>query len=138
MKPRHNRREFMGLTSAGVAGIVGTRWLTDSRGAEAIPNERAEANPAMAHLFIVNPLSGRGVDNLFSTHPNVENRIAALEELARRMNIAPGSSAGAAGWAPFGRDRFRWGVGLGPTGTNARHRGIMLRWPPCALPACWR
>ncbi len=84
-------------------------WLAQalakiSRCAQAIPNERAEANPAMAHLFIVNPLSGRGMDNLFSTHPNVDNRIAALEDLAQRMNIAP-SSADAAAWAPF-RDDF--------------------------------
>ncbi|MEL6599119.1 MAG: zinc metalloprotease HtpX [Pseudomonadota bacterium] len=42
----------------------------------------AEANPATAHMFIINPLSGRGVDSLFSTHPNVMNRIAALEAMA--------------------------------------------------------
>jgi heat shock protein HtpX len=72
-----------------------------SQGAAAIPNERAEANPAMAHMFIVNPLHGTGVDNLFSTHPNVENRIAALEELAHQMNIAPSSPGSGAGWAPF-------------------------------------
>jgi heat shock protein HtpX len=50
-----------------------------------IPNERAEQRPATAHLFIVNPLSGRGFDNFFSTHPSVENRIAALEEMAAEM-----------------------------------------------------
>jgi heat shock protein HtpX len=43
----------------------------------------AERNPASAHMFIVNPLTGGGMDNLFSTHPNVENRIAALEAMAR-------------------------------------------------------
>ncbi|MFA6139660.1 MAG: zinc metalloprotease HtpX, partial [Hyphomicrobium sp.] len=48
-----------------------------------IPNEEAEAAPATAHMFIINPLSGRGMDNLFSTHPNTENRIAELEEMAR-------------------------------------------------------
>lgn len=71
-----------------------------SQGAAAIPNEAAEANPAMAHMFIVNPLNGSGVDNLFSTHPNVENRIAALEELARQMNVTAGPAA-QGGWAPF-------------------------------------
>jgi len=50
-----------------------------------IPNPSAEANPATAHMFIVNPLSGRGLDNLFLTHPSTENRIARLEEIARRM-----------------------------------------------------
>ncbi|WP_072369533.1 zinc metalloprotease HtpX [Hyphomicrobium sp. NDB2Meth4] len=53
--------------------------------AHRIPNEEAEAAPATASLFIINPLSGRGMDNLFSTHPNTENRIAALEALARQM-----------------------------------------------------
>lgn len=53
--------------------------------AHRIPNEEAEAAPATAHMFIINPLLGRGMDNLFSTHPNTENRIAALEDLARQM-----------------------------------------------------
>ncbi|MCU0910518.1 MAG: zinc metalloprotease HtpX [Rhodobacteraceae bacterium] len=44
----------------------------------------AERNPGMAHLFIVNPLHAHAHDALFSTHPNPANRIAALEEMARR------------------------------------------------------
>jgi heat shock protein HtpX len=56
-----------------------------SSAAEQIPNPTAERNPASASLFIVNPLSGAGMDNLFSTHPNVENRIARLNEIARQM-----------------------------------------------------
>lgn len=56
--------------------------------ARKIPNPRAEVFPGAAHVFIVNPLSGRGVDNMFSTHPNPENRIAELEALAREMGIA--------------------------------------------------
>ena len=50
--------------------------------AHQIENIPAEQNPATAHLFIVNPLSGARMDNLFSTHPSTENRIAALEQLA--------------------------------------------------------
>ncbi|WP_118135429.1 zinc metalloprotease HtpX [Oceanicella sp. SM1341] len=45
----------------------------------------AERNPASAHLFIVNPLSGKRMDSLFSTHPATENRIAALEQMAAEM-----------------------------------------------------
>jgi heat shock protein HtpX len=41
-------------------------------------NLQAERNPATAHMFIINPLAGRGADNLFSTHPSTQNRIAAL------------------------------------------------------------
>lgn len=43
------------------------------------------ANPATAHLFIVNPLSARGLMNLFSTHPPVERRIEILHNLARQL-----------------------------------------------------
>jgi heat shock protein HtpX len=39
------------------------------------------ANPATAHLFIVNPLSGRSFATLFSTHPPLEDRIARLREM---------------------------------------------------------
>jgi heat shock protein HtpX len=42
-----------------------------------------DANPATAHMFIVNPLTGENkMDSLFSTHPNVENRIRRLREMA--------------------------------------------------------
>jgi heat shock protein HtpX len=54
-----------------------------SGGVAHIPNPDAERHPATAPLFIVNPLSGLGMDNLFSTHPATENRIAALQALTR-------------------------------------------------------
>lgn len=41
-----------------------------------------QANPSTAHLFILSPLSGRGMASLFSTHPPVEERIARLEKMA--------------------------------------------------------
>ena len=41
------------------------------------------ADPATAHLFIVNPLSGRSLAGLFSTHPPVEQRIERLMALNR-------------------------------------------------------
>ena len=69
-----------------------------SGGAAAIPDPAVERRPAMAHMFIVNPLSGAGMDNLFSTHPNVENRIAALQQLAARMAPARPS---AHAWRPM-------------------------------------
>jgi heat shock protein HtpX len=45
----------------------------------------AEARPATAHMFIVNPLTGGGLMSLFSTHPPMEERIARLESLATRI-----------------------------------------------------
>jgi heat shock protein HtpX len=46
---------------------------------------KAETNPAMQHLFIAAPFGGRAASRLFSTHPPIPERIAALEEQARRM-----------------------------------------------------
>lgn len=43
------------------------------------------ANPATAHMFIVNPLSGRSLMHLFSTHPPVEERIARLEGMIYKV-----------------------------------------------------
>ena len=78
--------------------------------ARQIPNEPAEAAPATAHLFIINPLSGQGMDNLFSTHPNTENRIAELEKLAQEMGASSrrGPSEGPWGRSPGGA-RGPWG-----------------------------
>lgn len=79
-----------------------------------IPNPDAENHPASASLFIINPLSGHGMDSLFSTHPATENRIKALHEQARQMGITP-SSFGAAhdGYSPAEpaprRRRGPWG-----------------------------
>lgn len=56
-----------------------------SGAAHQVNNDEAEANPATAHMFIINPLSGARMDNLFSTHPATENRIKALRDLAGRM-----------------------------------------------------
>lgn len=71
-----------------------------SGAAHAIPNPAAEANPALAHLFIVNPLSGARMDNLFSTHPDPANRIAALEGMAQ--TIRPSRQKEAAPRGPWG------------------------------------
>ncbi|WDR04433.1 zinc metalloprotease HtpX [Devosia rhodophyticola] len=50
-------------------------------------NVAAERNPAMAHMYIINPLSGQRMDNLFSTHPDTANRIEALTNLASAMQV---------------------------------------------------
>lgn len=69
--------------------------------AERVPNEAAEANPAMAHLFIVNPLSGQRMDNLFSSHPATENRVAELQKMAAEMGT-PGTFQNTAPRGPWG------------------------------------
>lgn len=73
---------------AGGAEICGNPlWLASAlqkleRGAQSVDNSVAEDNPATAHMFIVNPLHARSVDNLFSTHPNTANRVRKLREMA--------------------------------------------------------
>jgi heat shock protein HtpX len=61
-------------------------WLASAlgqieRAAERTPNYPADANPATAHMFIVNPLHG-GISGLFATHPPTEERIARLRAMA--------------------------------------------------------
>jgi heat shock protein HtpX len=56
-------------------------------GAQNIPLQVSDATAnSTAHMFIVNPLSGRGLANLFSTHPAMEERIARLEAMSRDMS----------------------------------------------------
>jgi heat shock protein HtpX len=74
-------------------------------------NMSAERNPATAHMFIINPLSGERMDNLFSTHPNTENRIASLQELAREMGQGAARVRYSGGSVPStaAPDRGPWG-----------------------------
>lgn len=58
------------------------------QGAARIDNTAAERNPATAHMFIINPLHAYKHDNLFSTHPATENRIAALKKIARAGSVS--------------------------------------------------
>jgi heat shock protein HtpX len=84
-RTREYAADEMGARIAGEPQWLASALAKLDAAAHAIENETAERNPATAHLFIINPLSGHGVDNLFSTHPSTENRIAALEQLAREM-----------------------------------------------------
>jgi heat shock protein HtpX len=68
-------------------------WLASAlrrieAGAEAIDNPQADAHPATAHMFIINPLHAMGGNfgGLFATHPSVEERIARLKALDAQMN----------------------------------------------------
>ena len=76
------------------AQIVGQpMWLASAlakihNGSLQIDNHRAEANPATAHMFIINPLHANAMDGLFRTHPSTEERIRRLQELAAKMGTA--------------------------------------------------
>jgi heat shock protein HtpX len=73
--------------------------------AHQIENPVAEQHPATAHLFIINPLSGARMDNLFATHPATENRIAALQNIASRMGQSPAAVAEPRPSGPWGAAR---------------------------------
>jgi heat shock protein HtpX len=64
-------------------------WLASAlqrieHAAETTDNEAADAHPATAHLFIINPLHG-GLAGMFASHPSTEDRVARLRALAERM-----------------------------------------------------
>jgi heat shock protein HtpX len=59
--------------------------IEDAVRGHGIHNRDAEQNPATAHVFIINPLLGKGTDNLFSTHPSTSNRVAALHDMAHKQ-----------------------------------------------------
>jgi heat shock protein HtpX len=84
-RTREYSADHDGALIAGNPGWLASALRKIDLAARATENPTAEHNPAMAHLFIVNPLAGYGMDNLFSTHPSTENRVAALMDLARRM-----------------------------------------------------
>ena len=73
---------------AGGAEICGhPLWLASAlekmdRAARSIDNRAAEANPASAHVYIINPLHAHKVDGLFSTHPDTAERIRRLRAMA--------------------------------------------------------
>jgi heat shock protein HtpX len=83
-RTREYSADKMGAEISGNPMALASALAKLQNGASRIGNETAENNPATAHMFIINPLSRRGMDNLFSTHPNTENRIQALRELSQR------------------------------------------------------
>jgi heat shock protein HtpX len=92
-RSREYDADRMGATILGKPMALASALAKIAGGVSHIPNEDAERHPATAPLFIINPLSGRGMDNLFSTHPATENRIAALQALAQEMGHGMTSAA---------------------------------------------
>jgi len=87
-RTREYAADNMGARISGDPEALASALATIDAAAHEIENIPAEQNPATAHLFIINPLSGKGMDKLFSTHPSTANRVAALEQLATQMGVA--------------------------------------------------
>jgi heat shock protein HtpX len=81
-RTREYAADDLGARISGRPDTLAAALAKISNAAQMMENPTAERNPATAHLFIVNPLTHRGMDNLFATHPSTENRIAALQRLA--------------------------------------------------------
>ena len=86
-RTREYAADKMGAHISGDPEALASALATIDAAAHEIENIPAEQNPATAHLFIINPLSGKGMDKLFSTHPSTANRVAALEQLATQMGM---------------------------------------------------
>jgi heat shock protein HtpX len=126
-RTREYSADELGAHISGRPDALASALLRISNAAHQVENPSAEANPATAHLFIINPLSGQRMDNLFSTHPATENRVAALQEIARQMGQSmgggfggrvtprpepsqPGASrSGTSPWGHMGGARGPWG-----------------------------
>ena len=128
-RTREYSADDLGARIAGRPDALASALVKISNAAHQIENPTAERSPATAHLFIVNPLTGQRMDNLFSTHPATENRIAALQALARQMGQGLGggfggreyaardsaarptgpSRSGGSPWGHIGNARGPWG-----------------------------
>jgi heat shock protein HtpX len=120
-RSREYEADRVGAEIAGDPQALASALQKIEAHARRIMNPTAERNPASAQLFIINPLAGKGADNLFSTHPATGNRVRALMELAQRMGapvrplspvpepMVPTSPVGTSVPATPGARRGPWG-----------------------------
>jgi len=101
-RTREYSADRLGAQICGQPAWLASALAKIANAAHAIPNDHAERNPATAHMYIINPLSGERMDNLFSTHPATENRIAALQQLSREMGQNSGGFGGFGGFTGGG------------------------------------
>jgi heat shock protein HtpX len=117
-RSREYQADHMGALICGNPMWLASALQKIEHYARGIRNEPAEQAPATAHLFIINPLTGEGMDNLFSTHPDTANRIAELEKLAAELgargqrSISARSSGGPVGGP--------WSAGSGASNDDPR------------------
>ncbi len=111
-RSREYEADRIGASISGRPRALASALVKISNGAAQIPNEDAEANPATAHLFIINPLHGRGADSLFSTHPATQNRIDRLLALENAM----GQGAARSDYPASRRSTIPDSSGRGPWG----------------------
>ena len=80
-RTREYEADAGGAKIAGSPSGLANALLKLERGNQVIPME--DAKPATAHMFIVNPLHGGGLMNLFRNHPPIAERLKRMQEMAR-------------------------------------------------------
>jgi heat shock protein HtpX len=105
-RTREYAADNLGARIAGQPMWLASALTKIENAAHQVPNYDAERNPATAHMFIINPLSGHGMDNLFATHPSTENRVAALQQLAAELGAQGAAVRGSGAHYP---SRRPWG-----------------------------
>jgi heat shock protein HtpX len=116
-RTREYAADELGARISGRPDALASALIKISGATSQIENPTAERTPATAHLFIVNPLREHGMDNLFSTHPSTENRIAALERLAAEMGLGRfGRAAPAPDYPAHSASPWRTSNARGPWG----------------------
>ncbi|MEM1086272.1 MAG: zinc metalloprotease HtpX [Pseudomonadota bacterium] len=86
-RAREYEADELGAKICGHPEWLASALMKIDRGARATINQRAERNPAHAHMYIINPLAGRRGDKLFSTHPATQNRIDALMKMVDERDM---------------------------------------------------
>jgi heat shock protein HtpX len=86
-RTREYGADAMGASIAGNSMSLASALAKLEHGSKRIDNHTAEANPATAHMFIINPLHAHKADGLFSTHPSTANRIARLQEMSGALPL---------------------------------------------------
>ncbi|MGD9801494.1 MAG: zinc metalloprotease HtpX [Parvularculaceae bacterium] len=106
---REYEADRVGAEISGRPDALASALAKISHGAARIPNQTAEMHPETGQLMIINPLSGRGADNLFSTHPATQNRIDRLMAMTGRAAVHANPTLGG-DQSPFeARRRGPWG-----------------------------
>jgi heat shock protein HtpX len=108
-RTREYAADRMGAQISGKPTALASALAKISDIAHQVENPTAEQAPATAHLFIINPLSGNRMDNLFATHPATENRIAALQQLAMQMDDTGGYRQPSRSYSPRMPAGSPWG-----------------------------
>lgn len=108
-RSREYAADDLGARICGQPAWLASALAKIENAAHQVPNYEAERAPATAHMFIINPLTGQGMDNLFATHPSTQNRIAALQQLAAKLGIRPPQPAAAPARRGLWGGRGPWG-----------------------------